>query len=52
MKINEDITFMYVPHEKVEQFKRLGWVFECKMMGHHGKYAVIMKKIKKDKKMK
>ena len=42
----------YVPHEKVESFKKDGWVFKSNILGHHGDHAIIMQKksLKKPKK--
>ena len=42
----------YVPHEKVESFKKNGWVFKSYILGHHGDHAIIMQKksLKKPKK--
>lgn len=34
----------YVPHEKVESFKKDGWVFKSNILGHHGDHAIIMQK--------
>ena len=34
----------YVPHEKVESFKKNGWVFKSYILGHHGDHAIIMQK--------
>ena len=50
MTMNKSTTYRYVPHNQVEDYKKSGWVFECKMMGHHSQYAVIMKKVNHDHK--
>ena len=34
----------YVPHEKVESFKKNGWIFKSYILGHHGDHAIIMQK--------
>jgi hypothetical protein len=50
MRLSDKVVYRYVPHENVDQYRKFGWVFQCDIKGHHGQYAVIMKKVKDDKK--
>ena len=44
----KEFTYKCVPHEKVKEYKKMGWVVVSSFQNsiHHAQYAVIMEKLK------